>query len=141
MVGTLLLRGMLVGFIAGLLAFGFAKFVGEPQVDRAIAFEARMDAAKGEAPEPELVSRGVQSSWGLLTGAVVYGTAAGGSSRWFSLMRPVASARSGRADWRRCWRLPPSSPSPSSPASNTRPIRLRSAIRRRSAIEPSCSSQ
>ena len=39
MVGHLLLRGMLVGIIAGLLAFGFAKVFGEPQVDRAIAFE------------------------------------------------------------------------------------------------------
>ncbi|HLH90458.1 MAG TPA: CbtA family protein [Xanthobacteraceae bacterium] len=39
MVGQLLLRGMLVGAVAGLLAFGFAKVLGEPQVDRAIAFE------------------------------------------------------------------------------------------------------
>jgi hypothetical protein len=92
MVGTLLLRGMLVGLIAGLLAFSFAKFVGEPQVDKAIAFEARMDAAKGEAPEPELVSRGVQSSWGLLTGAMVYGTAAGGI---YALVFAYASGRVG----------------------------------------------
>ncbi len=33
MVGALLLRGMLVGLFAGLLAFGFAKTFGEPQVD------------------------------------------------------------------------------------------------------------
>src|ERR1700761_7607089 len=78
MVGSLILRGLLVGLVAGLLAFGFAKFVGEPQVDRAIAFEAQMDAAKGDAPEPELVSREVQSSIGLLTGVLVYGTAIGG---------------------------------------------------------------
>ena len=74
----LIIRGMLVGIVAGLLAFGFAKVFGEPQVDRAIAFEAAEAAAKGEAPEAELVSRGVQSSIGLLTGVVVNGSALGG---------------------------------------------------------------
>ncbi len=39
MVGKLLLRGMLVGLIAGILAFAFARVYGEPQVDKAIAFE------------------------------------------------------------------------------------------------------
>jgi hypothetical protein len=78
MVRTLLIWGMVVGIVAGLLAFGFAKVFGEPQVDRAIAFEDQMDRAKGEAPEPELVSRPVQSGVGLLTGVVVYGTALGG---------------------------------------------------------------
>jgi predicted cobalt transporter CbtA len=93
MVGTLLLRGMLVGLVAGLLAFGFAKVFGEPEVDRAIAFETKMDQAKGEAPEPELVSREVQSSIGLLTGVVVYGTAIGGL---FALVFAFASGRVGR---------------------------------------------
>ena len=77
MVRTLLIWGMVVGIVAGLLAFGFAKVFGEPQVDRAIAFEDQLDRAKGEAPEPELVSRSVQSGVGLLTGVVVYGTAFG----------------------------------------------------------------
>ena len=49
MVGTLLLRGMLVGIIAGLLCFGFLKIVGEPQVDRAIAFETQLDETKAKA--------------------------------------------------------------------------------------------
>src|SRR6516162_8457849 len=49
MVGTLLVRGMLVGIVAGLLAFGFAKIFGEPQIDRAIAFEEQMEKAKSEA--------------------------------------------------------------------------------------------
>ena len=49
MVGTLLMRGMLVGFIAALLSFGFLKLVGEPAVDRAIAFETAMDEAKEKA--------------------------------------------------------------------------------------------
>ena len=49
MTGTLLARGMIVGIVAGLLAFGFAKVFGEPQVDKAIAFESAMDAAKEAA--------------------------------------------------------------------------------------------
>ncbi len=39
MVNQLLLRGMLVGVLAGLLAFGFARVFGEPAVNQAIAFE------------------------------------------------------------------------------------------------------
>jgi hypothetical protein len=93
MVGALLLRGLLVGLIAGLLAFGFAKFIGEPQVDKAIAFESQMAAARGEAPEPELVSRETQSSWGLLTGTLVYGMAVGGI---FALVFAYAAGRVGR---------------------------------------------
>jgi hypothetical protein len=69
---------MLVGLIAGLLAFGFAKVFGEPQVDRAIAFEGSMAHLHGEAEEPELVSREVQASFGLLTGVVVYSVSLGG---------------------------------------------------------------
>ena len=78
--GNLLLRGMLAGLIASLLAFGFAKFIGEPQVDRAIAFEDSMHSHShsGDVEEPELVSREVQASIGLLTGVAVYGTALGG---------------------------------------------------------------
>jgi Probable cobalt transporter subunit (CbtA) len=93
MVRTLLIWGMVVGIVAGLLAFGFAKVFGEPQVDRAIAFEDQMDRAKGEAPGPELVSRAVQSGVGLLTGVVVYGTAFGGL---FALAFAFAYQRIGR---------------------------------------------
>jgi predicted cobalt transporter CbtA len=78
MARTLLLRGMLVGLIAGMCVFAFARWTGEPQVDRAIAFETSMDQAKGEPPEPEMVSRKIQKSIGLLTGTVVYSTALGG---------------------------------------------------------------
>jgi predicted cobalt transporter CbtA len=78
MVRTLLLRGMLAGLVAGLMVFAFAHWTGEPQVDGAIAFESRMDQAKGEPPEPEMVSRKIQKSIGLLTGVIVYGTALGG---------------------------------------------------------------
>lgn len=78
MVGNLLLRGMIVGAVAGLLAFGFAKVFGEPAVDHAIAFEEAASQTKGEPAEPELVSREVQASIGLFTGVVTYGAAIGG---------------------------------------------------------------
>jgi hypothetical protein len=85
---------MLVGIVAGLLAFGFGKIFGESQIDRAITFEDQMDRAKGEPPGPELVSREVQSGVGLLTGVVVYGTALGGL---FSLAFAYAYQRVGPA--------------------------------------------
>jgi hypothetical protein len=99
MVGNLLLRGMIVGVIAGLCAFGFARVFGEPQVDRAIAFEeqtaAAEQAASGQpaAEEPEIVSRSTQAGIGLLTGVVVYGAAVGGL---FSLVFAYAYGRLGR---------------------------------------------
>ena len=106
MLRILLVRGMIVGVVAGLLGFGMAKIFGEPQVDRAIAFETQLDEAKaaqeaaaaaaktqggqtkiggmaampGMAPAAnvELVSRHMQSSFGLLTAVVVYGASFGG---------------------------------------------------------------
>jgi hypothetical protein len=99
MVGNLLLRGMLVGVIAGLCAFGFARVFGEPQVDRAIAFEEQTAAAEQAASgqtavdEPEIISRTTQAGFGLLTGVVVYGAAVGGL---FSLVFAYAYGRLGR---------------------------------------------
>lgn len=55
--GTLLLRDMLAGLVAGLVVFAFERWIGEAQVDRAIAFETSLDQAKGKSPEPEMVSR------------------------------------------------------------------------------------
>lgn len=78
MIRTLLVRGMLVGLVAGLFMFAFARWSGEPQVDQAIAFETSMDQAKGEPHEPEMVSRKIQKSFGLLAGVAIYGTALGG---------------------------------------------------------------
>jgi predicted cobalt transporter CbtA len=92
MVGKLLVRGMLAGIAAGLLTFGFARAVGEPQVNQAISFEQKSDAAKGEAPEPEIVSRDTQRGLGLLTGVVTYGAAFGGL---FSLVFAYAYGRVG----------------------------------------------
>lgn len=93
MTGRLLVRGMLVGLIAGLLAFGFAKVFGEPQVDRAIAFEDGMAKMHGEPEEPELVSREVQASFGLLTGVEVYSVSLGGI---FALVFAYALGRVGK---------------------------------------------
>jgi len=97
MVRDLLIRGMIAGFVAGLLCFGVAKVFGEPEVDRAIAFEeqhaateppahthdgataeSQGGAAAHEHGDEELVSRAVQSTAGLLTAVAVYGAAMGG---------------------------------------------------------------
>lgn len=78
MTRILLVRGMLAGVVSGLLVFALARWIGEPQVERAIAFETAMDRARGDAPEPELVSRKIQSSLGLLTATVADGAAVGG---------------------------------------------------------------
>ena len=96
MVRDLLIRGMVAGAVAGLLAFGVAKVFGEPQIDSAIAFEeqhaqgeayqhshaqATADAgetASAHGDEEGLVSRKVQSTAGLLTAVLVYGAAMGG---------------------------------------------------------------
>jgi hypothetical protein len=88
---------MLAGALAGLLAFGFAWIFGEPQVNLAIGFEAHMHQMAGEAPEPEIVSRAVQSTVGLLTGVVVYASAIGGI---FALAFAGAYGRLGRLDAR-----------------------------------------
>ncbi len=117
MVGRLLVRGMIVGLFAALLAFGFAKVYGEPPTERAIAFETTMDSATDAATdaakdgagtadaaamppaqshaasEPELFSRATQSGLGLFTGLMVYGTAFGGL---FALVFAFAWGRMGR---------------------------------------------
>ncbi|MDG4824045.1 CbtA family protein [Asanoa sp. WMMD1127] len=89
---TLLIRGMLVGLAAGLLAFVIAYLIGEGPVDAAIAFEeAHADPAA--AGEPALVSRTVQSTVGLLTATLIYGVALGGI---FSMVFAGAYGRLGR---------------------------------------------
>jgi len=106
MVGNLLLRGMLVGILAGIICFGFLKILGKPAVDRAIGFETRMDEAKdtkvktvmpgvdmaANAPQEELVSRPVQAGVGLFTGVVVYSAAFGGL---FALVFALVNGRMG----------------------------------------------
>lgn len=109
MMRGLLIRGMLAGIVAGLLAWGFAYVFGEPEVRSAISFEEAKAAeeappvgsghdagAAGHAAaheeEEEVVSRDVQSSVGLLTGVGVYGIAVGGL---FALVFAVAYGRLG----------------------------------------------
>jgi predicted cobalt transporter CbtA len=99
---------MLVGIVAGLLSFAFLKIYGEPQVDRAVAFETQQDEARAGAQkaeshnhapashdhasashdhasdahtnhdQPELVSRSVQAGLGLFVAVLVYSAAFGG---------------------------------------------------------------
>ncbi|MFD7102051.1 CbtA family protein [Streptomyces celluloflavus] len=75
-VRNLLVRGMLAGLTAGVLALIVAYFLGEPNVDGAIGFEEAH--APAHEHEVELVSRGLQSTAGLATGVLVYGVAFGG---------------------------------------------------------------
>jgi Probable cobalt transporter subunit (CbtA) len=84
---------MLVGLIAGIFAFGVARVLGEPQVNKAISFESYVEyTVHHEPPEAELVSRSLQSSAGLGTGALIYGVAFGGI---FALVFAVAYGRLG----------------------------------------------
>ncbi|WP_327186703.1 CbtA family protein [Streptomyces sp. NBC_01334] len=76
-VRSLLVRGMLAGLGAGVLALIVAYFLGEPNVDSAIGFE-ESHAAGHEHHEVELVSRSLQSTAGLATGVLIYGVAFGG---------------------------------------------------------------
>ncbi|MCI3278264.1 CbtA family protein [Streptomyces cylindrosporus] len=73
-VRNLLVRGMLAGLAAGLLALVVAYFLGEPRVDAAIAYEEAHSHEHGV----ETVSRTMQSTAGLSTGVLVYGIAFGG---------------------------------------------------------------
>ncbi len=87
MVGNLVLRGFIIGIVAGLLAFGWAKAFAEPSIGTAISFESAQDQAKAAAavaagkqpppPGPEIFSRTVQGGIGLLTGLVVIGAGIG----------------------------------------------------------------
>ncbi|MFC9842163.1 CbtA family protein [Streptomyces sp. NPDC060223] len=75
-VRNLLVRGMLAGLGAGVLALIVAYFLGEPSVDSAISFEEAH--ASGHEHEVELVSRSLQSTAGLAAGVLIYGVAFGG---------------------------------------------------------------
>ncbi|GHG87831.1 CbtA family protein [Streptomyces lanatus] len=75
-VRNLLVRGMLAGLGAGVLALVVAYVLGEPSVDKAIGFEEAHAPAHGH--EVELVSRSLQSTAGLATGVLIYGVSFGG---------------------------------------------------------------
>lgn len=68
MIGKLLLKGMMAGILAGLVAFTFAHHFGEPQVDRAIGLEESLSAhahqhgaSADSGEEQEVFSRQTQS--------------------------------------------------------------------------------
>jgi hypothetical protein len=93
MVRSLLIRGMLAGLVAAVAAFGFARWKGEPNVDKAIAFESYVGSeVHHEAPDDEEVSRSLQESAGLGTGVILFGVAMGGI---FALVFSVAYGRVG----------------------------------------------
>ncbi|MEU7576299.1 CbtA family protein [Streptomyces sp. NPDC041068] len=75
-VRNLLVRGMLAGLAASMLALAVSYFLGEPGVDAAIAFEEAH--AHEDEHGAEVVSRTLQSTAGLSTGVLVYGVAFGG---------------------------------------------------------------
>jgi hypothetical protein len=78
-----------------MLAAAFASVAGEPSIERAIAFESAADAAAGQTPATEIVSRSVQRGAGLFTASLVYGAALGGL---FSLAFALAYGRVGEFD-------------------------------------------
>lgn len=99
MTKDLLWRGMLAGVLAALLATLFARVYAEPQVDRAIGFEASHEVhAMGHGHDDEAaeapVSRATQKGLGLATAVVLYGAAIGGL---FSLVFAYCYGRIGRA--------------------------------------------
>lgn len=93
MARTLLIRGMLAGVAAAVVAWVFAYLVGEPALNGGIAYEDMLSAAAGEAAETPEVSRGVQSTIGLGVAVLIYGVAIGGI---FSLVYAAVYGRIGR---------------------------------------------
>lgn len=94
---TFLVRGMLVGLLAGLCVLVFYKISGESAIGNAISFESSNDAKSGVTVMPELVSRNVQSTIGLAVGTSVIGTALGG---FFALGFAITYGRVGFPDAR-----------------------------------------
>jgi predicted cobalt transporter CbtA len=81
---------MLAGVLAGLLAVGFAMLFAEPQLELALGFESLMH----NQAEPDLVSRAVQRTAGLLSAGIACGAALGGI---VALVFAFAYQRIGRA--------------------------------------------
>ena len=98
---TFLVRGLLIGLLAGFAAFLVAYGVGESQVETAIALEESSAAESLPADEAVVeeeqgnteVSRANQSTWGLLTGNVAVGTVLGG---FVALLAAMSVGRLGR---------------------------------------------
>jgi hypothetical protein len=93
-VRALLVRGMLCGLAAGVVAAVVAKLLGEGAVGKSIYFESRREAAEGMPAGHEVFSRTVQNTAGLFTGMVLFGIAVGGL---FALAYACAQGRLGAA--------------------------------------------
>ena len=93
---NVLVRGLLAGFLAGVVTFFVGYVLGEPHVNAAIAVEqARIATEEAAAEQPAtaakepaaghghaagetVVSRDSQRTWGLATATIAAGTALGG---------------------------------------------------------------
>lgn len=83
----LILRGLLAGAAAGLLAFVVARIFAEPQIQAAIDYENGRDAAEAalnkaaglpiELASPDIFSRAIQANVGIGIGMVLFGIAMG----------------------------------------------------------------
>lgn len=99
----LVLRGGLVGAVAGLLAYLFARILAEPQINKAIDYESGRDAAQrlldkaaGIPAEPagtDVFSRTVQENVGLGVGMIFFGVAMG---LLFAVVYAICLGRVGR---------------------------------------------
>lgn len=99
----LIFSGLLAGAIGGLAAWVFALILAEPLIDRAIDYEdgraaaqEALDRAAGFAipvEEGEVVSRGVQATFGLGLGLIAFGLALGAL---FAVSYTVCLGRTGR---------------------------------------------
>lgn len=83
----LILRGIIVGAVAGLLAFLFARIFAEPEITKAIDYESGRDAAQAALDKAaglpmehgghDLFSRSVQADVGIGVGMILFGMAMG----------------------------------------------------------------
>ena len=82
-----LLQGVLVGALAPLLAFVFARIYAEPQIQAAIEYETGRDAAQAALDKaadlpigpasPDISSRTIQANLGAGVGMIFFGVAVG----------------------------------------------------------------
>jgi len=99
----LILRGLLAGAVGGLLAFAFSRIFAEPQIQRAIDYEAGRDAAQealdraaGAAIEhahADPFSRAVQGNVGIGVALILFGLTMGAI---FAVGYAICLGRTGR---------------------------------------------
>jgi len=103
MTGKIVLRGVLAGAVAGLLAFAFARVFAEPVISRAAHYEAGRRSAQNilhkaaglpvYRGEPEVFSRTLQANLGAGVGLILFGAAMGTLS---AVVFAVCLGRAGR---------------------------------------------